>query len=382
MLEHTQGGVSDPALSRNRWCSPPLWVSGAAAGAGAAVAAVAVQAATSLVPASWKRVGGQRPAQARWTGYVLAGGAAALLIGPWMVLVLVAAPLPEVAVHTRREAAPRPRRRSARPLPLALAAPAGGGLLALAWVAFKVGALSYGRGFVIIPLMQTDAVHQYHWMTDGQFLNAVALGQITPGPVGPDRRRRRLRGGRHSRRTARRRGGLAPSFLFVIFGGRHFDALRADPRVQAFFGGASPAVIGAVAGSAVPLAVALQHAWKYGVPRWLPSDCLPRGAASSAPSSVPARSVSSRRPSAGRRAEQPQRIFRGLGTTVPHIVHPPQGGPFSRGGRALRPRRVRDRSVLPGKGGRVVPFTQEHVPAPPAASSRRSKSWCAIVIYP
>jgi chromate transporter len=36
---------------------------------------------------------------------------------------------------------------------------------------------------VIIPLMQNDAVNHYHWMTGGQFLNAVALGQITPGPV-------------------------------------------------------------------------------------------------------------------------------------------------------------------------------------------------------
>ena len=37
-------------------------------------------------------------------------------------------------------------------------------------------------GFVIIPLMQADAVGR-HWMTSAQFLNAVALGQITPGPV-------------------------------------------------------------------------------------------------------------------------------------------------------------------------------------------------------
>lgn len=50
-------------------------------------------------------------------------------------------------------------------------------------MAFKVGALSYGGGFVIIPLMQADAVNHYHWMTGGQFLNAVALGQITPGPA-------------------------------------------------------------------------------------------------------------------------------------------------------------------------------------------------------
>ena len=66
---------------------------------------------------------------------------------------------------------------------LAVAVVPAGGLLSVAWVAFKAGALSYGGGFVIIPLMQHDAVHTYHWMTSAQFLSAVALGQITPGPV-------------------------------------------------------------------------------------------------------------------------------------------------------------------------------------------------------
>ena len=61
--------------------------------------------------------------------------------------------------------------------------PSAGGWAALAWTAFKVGGLSYGGGFVIIPLMQADAVSHYHWMTSAQFLEAVALGQITPGPV-------------------------------------------------------------------------------------------------------------------------------------------------------------------------------------------------------
>jgi chromate transport protein ChrA len=46
---------------------------------------------------------------------------------------------------------------------------------ALARFAVKVGALSYGGGFVIIPLIQSDAVGRYHWLTAAQFLNAVAL---------------------------------------------------------------------------------------------------------------------------------------------------------------------------------------------------------------
>ncbi len=142
---------------------------------------------------------------------------------------------------------------------------ATGGLGALAWVAFKVGALSYGGGFVIIPLMQQDAVHRYHWMTDGQFLNAVALGQITPGPVVQTVSvvgfaAAGVLGGLLAAAVA-----FAPSFLFVLFGAAHFDRLRANTAVQDFLTGAGPAVIGAIAGSALPLALALHHPWQYAV---------------------------------------------------------------------------------------------------------------------
>ena len=54
---------------------------------------------------------------------------------------------------------------------------------ALIWLAVKVGALSYGGGYVIIPLMYGDAVEAQRWMTEQEFANAVAYGQITPGPV-------------------------------------------------------------------------------------------------------------------------------------------------------------------------------------------------------
>jgi chromate transporter len=241
----------------------PTWVRGAAAGAGSAVAAVAVHAAWSLVPGSWKRAGSEGAARARWIGYGLAGALAAATVGPWLVLLLIAAGLLEVAVRARQTGAGADT--GAWPLPLAVAAPAAGGLLSLAWVAFKVGALSYGGGFVIIPLMQADAVHHYHWMTAAQFLNAVALGQITPGPVVQTvavvgYAAAGVSGGLLAAAVA-----FTPSFLFVLLGGRHFDQLRANGHVQAFLTGAGPAVIGAIAGSAVPLALALSHAWQYAI---------------------------------------------------------------------------------------------------------------------
>ena len=160
--------------------SPPVAVLGAAAGAGAAVPAVALHAARTLVPSSWARIGTRRAERARWVLYGLAGGVVAATVGPFLVLALIACGLIEVTVRRGTELG------DVRPALVARAAAptvAAGGLAALAWVAFKVGALSYGGGFVIIPLMQHDAVHAYHWMTDAQFLNAVALGQVTPGPV-------------------------------------------------------------------------------------------------------------------------------------------------------------------------------------------------------
>ncbi len=93
--------------------------------------------------------------------------------------------------------------------------------------------------------MQSDAVHHYHWMTDGQFLNAVALGQITPGPVVQTvavvgYAAAGVGGGLLAALIA-----FSPSFAFVLGGARHFDAIRRNPRARAFLGGAGPAAIGA-----------------------------------------------------------------------------------------------------------------------------------------
>jgi chromate transporter len=140
-----------------------------------------------------------------------------------------------------------------------------GGLAALSWVAFKVGALSYGGGFVIVPLMQHDAVTTYHWMSGSQFLSAVALGQVTPGPV--------VLTVAVVGYAASGVGGallatliaFGPSFLFVLSGGPHFDRIRSSVRIQAFLTGAGASAIGAIAGSSIPLGLELTHLWQVGI---------------------------------------------------------------------------------------------------------------------
>ncbi len=239
---------------------PPREVRGIAAGAGAAVAAVALHTALGLMPASWRRA--HRPHQhVRWCVYLLAGACGAVLTGPYLVVVLIAAGVIEVIVRR-----PLVSEASSPALPLVLAAPvATGGLAALAWVALKVGALSYGGGFVIIPLMRADAVDHYHWMTNAQFLDAVALGQITPGPVVQTVSVVGYAAAGLSGALLAAVIAFSPSFVFVLVGAPRFGRLRANERVQAFLDGAGPAAIGAIAGSTVVLAATLSHLWQLGV---------------------------------------------------------------------------------------------------------------------
>jgi chromate transporter len=241
--------------------SPPRWVLGAGAGAGAAVPAVAIHAGAGLTGASWQR----RRNTARWLAWLLAGAVSAATVGPWLVLVLLGCGLTELAIElaARRPGAQLPGVAMA-PI-LAAGALGSGVLLSVAWVAFKVGALSYGGGFVIIPLMQSDAVSHYHWMTGAQFLNAVALGQVTPGPVVQTvavvgYAAAGLGGGLLASLVA-----FSPSFAFILLGAHRFDQIRGNRSARAFLDGAGPAAIGAIYGSAIPLTRALGHPWQYAV---------------------------------------------------------------------------------------------------------------------
>ena len=129
------------------------------------------------------------------------------------------------------------------------------------WLAVKVGALSYGGGYVIIPLMYGDAVEAHRWMSEQEFANAVAYGQITPGPVTHTVALVGYAATGFARR-ARRHGGRVRALV------RDGHARRAPLRAPAhqpvtrarFLDGAGPAAAGAILGAAVPLARALEDA--------------------------------------------------------------------------------------------------------------------------
>ena len=56
-------------------------------------------------------------------------------------------------------------------------------LLKFCWILIVVNALTIGGGFVMLPMLHQEFVEKYHWLTNQEFLDAIAMGQITPGPL-------------------------------------------------------------------------------------------------------------------------------------------------------------------------------------------------------
>jgi chromate transporter len=236
--------------------SAPTWIRGAGMGAGAAIAPVAVSAGLGVALPIWRRATDARRLPV--VVYALAGALAAATAGPWLVLVLLGSGAVELM---RRGLLKDGVGLHAWPLLAVVGDPGGTG--ALIWTALKVGALAFGGGFVIVPLMQTDAVNTYHWMTHPQFLNAVALGQLTPGPITQTVAAVGYAAGGFPSALLAASVAFVPSFSFILFGAARFERLLANKRVIAFLAGAAPAAAGAIVGSSIPLAAALSETWQF-----------------------------------------------------------------------------------------------------------------------
>jgi chromate transporter len=120
-------------------------------------------------------------------------------------------------------------------------------LFQIAWLFLKTGLLSFGGAYASLVFVQRGAVQHYHWLTDGQLLDGVALSVATPGPfmlftafVGY------LAGGTGGALLATFFVFL-PSFVFVIVGTRYVEQVRNNNAVQAFLAGVSAAVVGVIA---------------------------------------------------------------------------------------------------------------------------------------
>ena len=118
----------------------------------------------------------------------------------------------------------------------------------------KAGAMVFGSGLAIVPFLYGGVVKEYHWLTERQFMDAVAVAMITPGPVvitvafiGY-----LLRGAWGA--TLAAVGVFLPVYLFVVIPSPWFKRHAKNPQLNAFVKGVTAAATGAIAGACVVLA--------------------------------------------------------------------------------------------------------------------------------
>ncbi|MEM1425521.1 MAG: chromate efflux transporter, partial [Cyanobacteria bacterium P01_H01_bin.130] len=123
-------------------------------------------------------------------------------------------------------------------------------------VFFRAGTAIFGGGLSIVPLLETDVVEQLGWLNRTEFLNGVAIGQMTPGPVV-------LAVAFMGYKVAGALGALwatiaafTPSFGFIIVLAPLLQRLRKNLWVKAFLKGVTPGVLGTISAVTVPLAIA------------------------------------------------------------------------------------------------------------------------------
>lgn len=119
----------------------------------------------------------------------------------------------------------------------------------LFWFFFKTGFLVFGSGLVIVPFLKAYVVDQYHWLSNQAFLDAVAVGIISPGPVVITATfvgymKHQLAGA-----LAATAGMFTPSLIFVLIGTPVLRRYRHNGRVQGFIRGITVAVVGVLVGT-------------------------------------------------------------------------------------------------------------------------------------
>ncbi len=126
-------------------------------------------------------------------------------------------------------------------------------LLQIAWFFTKAGAFVFGSGLAIVPFLYGGVVGEYHWLNEQQFLDAVAVAMITPGPVV-------ITVGFIGYLAAGIPGACVaalatflPCYIFTVVPAPYFKKYGKNPAIKAFVDGVTAAAIGAIAGAVLVL---------------------------------------------------------------------------------------------------------------------------------
>ena len=117
------------------------------------------------------------------------------------------------------------------------------GLLPLFLFFLKVGAILYGSGYVLLAFIRADLVERWHWLTESQLLDAIAVGQVTPGPVFTTATFIGYVLGGFQGAIVATLGIFLPAFCFVALSGPLVPRIRRSPAAGAFLDGVNVAAL-------------------------------------------------------------------------------------------------------------------------------------------
>jgi chromate transporter len=124
----------------------------------------------------------------------------------------------------------------------------------------------FGSGLAIVPFLHGGVVQEHHWLTETQFLDAVAVAMITPGPVVITVAFIRYLVSGISGACAAALGVFLPVYLFVVAVGPLYKRFFGNKQVRAFVQGVTAAATGAIAGAVVVLGKhSIQDYWTIGI---------------------------------------------------------------------------------------------------------------------
>ena len=129
------------------------------------------------------------------------------------------------------------------------------------WFFFKTGFLVFGSGLVVVPFLKAYVVDQYHWLSNQAFLDAVAVGIVSPGPVVITATFVGYLTHRMDGALVATAGMFAPSLIFVLIGTPIIRKYRSNGRVQGFIRGITVAVVGVLVGTSFLVARSSIHDW-------------------------------------------------------------------------------------------------------------------------
>jgi chromate transporter len=153
-------------------------------------------------------------------------------------------------------------------------------LVQILWFFAKAGAFVFGSGLAIVPFLHSGVVQEYGWLTDRQFLDAVAVAMLTPGPIVITVSFIGYLVASFPGAVAASIGVFLPVYLFVVIPFPWFDRISGNPRVKSFVAGVTAAASGTIAGACFVLArraivdvptlaigaAALVVVWRFKVP--------------------------------------------------------------------------------------------------------------------